>query len=152
MTVVVNTHTNAVTTYAGIAANSACVFNGVVLLATADGIVALEGNDDAGAPISASVTSGVSELGAETIKRVVTGIAGYRAAGDIELTLVADGHNESTYVLQPRRLDDPHAARVKFGRGAKGRYWQWTLANRDGAAFSLDSLSLDAQALSRKLA
>jgi hypothetical protein len=150
--VVVNTHTNAVTTYAGVNANSACMFAGAALAATAQGIVALEGDTDMGNPISASLTSGVSDFGESAIKRVVTGLAGYRADGDMELTLVADGHHEAIYRLLPRRLDDPHATRVKFGRGAKGRYWQWTLSNRDGAGFSLDSLALDVQALRRHAA
>lgn len=150
--IALNPHLSAVTTYSGITANSAANFGGETLLATAAGIISLDGDTDLGAPIAASVSSGISDLGGEPVKRVVSGIAGYRAAGDVELTLVADGHHESTYVLQPRRLDDPHAARVKFGRGAKGRYWQWRFANRDGAAFAVDSLTLDAQALSRKLA
>jgi hypothetical protein len=150
--VVVNTHTNAVTTYAGISANSACMFNGIALLATDAGIVALQGDTDLGAPIAASVTGGVTDFGDEHIKRVLTGIAGYRADGDVELTLTADGHHEAVYRLLPRRIGEQHATRVKFGRGAKGRYWQWRLTNRDGAGFALDSLALDVQPLGRKLA
>lgn len=150
--VVVNTHTSAVTEYAGVDANSGCMFAGSVLLATADGIVALEGDTDLGAPIAAAITSGISDLGEEHVKRILTGTVGYRAAGDMELALVADDHHESIYRLLPRRLDDPHATRVKFGRGAKGRYWQWTLSNRDGAGFSLDRLALDVQALGRRVA
>jgi hypothetical protein len=150
--VVVNTHTNAVSTYAGIDANSGCMFAGAALLATADGIVALQGDTDLGAPITAQVVSGVSDLGAAQIKRIVTGYAGYRAEGDVELTLTADGHHEAVYAMEPRRIGDQHATRVKFGRGARGRYWQWKLANRDGAAFSLDSLALDVEAISRKVA
>jgi hypothetical protein len=151
MTVVVNTHTNAVTTYEGITANSACMFAGVALMATAAGIVALEGDTDLGAPIAASVTSGVVDFSDSAIKRVLTGLAGYRADGDIELTLIADGHHEAVYRLQPRRIGEQHATRVKFGRGASGRYWQWKLTNRDGAGFSLDTLALDVQALGRKV-
>lgn len=147
--VVVNTHTSATTTYTGIDANSACAFAGETLAATSAGIVALAGDSDLGAPIAASLTSGVADFSDSAIKRVVAGLAGYRADGDMELTLIADGHHEAIYRLLPRRLDDPHATRVKFGRGAKGRYWQWKLANRDGAAFALDALTLDVQALSR---
>lgn len=151
MTVVVNTHTNAVTTYEGITANSACVFNGVVLLATGAGIVALEGDTDLGAPIAAELTSGVVDFGDSHSKRILAGYAGYRAEGDVELTLIADGHHEAIYRLQPRRIGEQHATRVKFGRGASGRYWQWKLANRDGAGFALDALALDVVALGRKV-
>lgn len=149
--VALNTHTRAVSTYDGLAYNSLAEFNGMVLAATASGIVALTGDNDQGAPIVAQVAGGVSDLGAPQFKRVLAGYVGYRAAGTLDLTMVTDEHHEYVYKLEPRRLDQIHASRVKFGRGVEGRYWQWKLANRDGADFALDALTLDATALSRRL-
>jgi hypothetical protein len=149
--IALNTHNRAVSTYDGLAFNSMTQFNGLVLAATAAGIVALTGDTDQGSPITATVTTGISDLGAEPIKRVLAGYVGYRAAGDLELTMITDEHDEYVYRLEPRRLDQLHAARVKFGRGAEGRYWQWKLTNRGGADFALDTLSLDAQTLSRRV-
>ena len=61
-----------------------------------------------------------------------------------EVTLITDQHHEYSYVLHPRQdAADLHASRVKFGRGVKGRYWQWKLANRNGADFDIDMLTLD---------
>lgn len=149
--IALNTHTRAVSTYDGLAFNSMTQFNGLVLAATASGIVALAGDTDLGQPIAAGISAGVSDLGAEPIKRVLAGYVGYRANGALELTMVADGHHEYVYRLEPRRLGDLHASRVKFGRGAEGRYWQWKLNNRDGADFALDALTLDAAVLSRRV-
>lgn len=149
--VALNTHTRAVSTYDGLGFNSLTEFNGLVLAATASGIVALTGDTDNGAPITAQVVGGVSDLGAPQFKRVLAGYVGYRAAGALDLTMVTDEHHEYVYKLEPRRLDQIHASRVKFGRGVEGRYWQWKLANRDGADFSLDALTLDAAALSRRV-
>lgn len=149
--VVLNTRTRAVTTYAGLAPNSLGHFAGLTLMATNAGIVALAGDTDLGLPIAARVDGAVSDLGEDHLKRIVAGYVGYRAAGEIELTLIADGHHEYVYRLVPRRLDQPHASRVKFGRGAAGRYWQWKLANRGGAAFALDALSFSTDVLARRV-
>lgn len=149
--VVVNTRLKAATTYSGLAFNSLATFNGLVLAATADGIVALTGGTDDGTPIDARVAGGVSDFGSAQRKRVLAGYVGYRTGGDLELTLISDEHHEYVYTLQPRNLDALHTSRVKFGRGATGKYWQWKLSNRNGADFALDSVSLDAANLSRKV-
>lgn len=143
--IVVNTKLKGVTLYRGLAANSFAQFAGVTLAATPAGIVALTGDTDLGQPIAARFASGVTDFDEERLKRVLTGYVGYRAAGELELTLITDQHHEYIYALQPRqRPADLHAARVKFGRGVDGRYWQWAIANRDGADFDLDMLGLHA--------
>lgn len=149
--VVMNTHTRAVTEYDGPRPNSMCWFNDLVLMATEDGIVALSGGTDLGEDIAASATGAVSDFGDDHQKRILCGYVGYRADGDLELTMIADTHQEYVYTLEPRLLDDQHASRVKFGRGVAGRYWQWKLANRDGANFALDALTLVGDALSKRV-
>jgi hypothetical protein len=149
--IVLNTHTKAVSNYAGLAFNSLAQFNGLLLAATSGGIVALIGEDDDGSPIAAMLASGVSDLKAEQFKRVLAGYVGYAAGGDLELTMITDSHHEYVYALQPNQLAQEHAARVKFGRGVDGRYWQWRLANRLGADFALDALTLDATMLTRRI-
>lgn len=142
---------NAVTTYSGADFNSLCSFNGLLLAASSTGIYALTGDSDAGLPITAVLASGVADFQSEQFKRVLAGYAGYSADGDLELTIATDGARQHVYALTPRRPGVLHAARVKFGRGVDGRYWQWRLSNRAGAAFALDALTLDAVALSRRI-
>jgi hypothetical protein len=150
--ITLNTKTNAVSTYSNGSFNSLCTFNGVVLAATSTGIVALMGDTDQGVNINASLSSGVSDFKSEQMKRVLCGYVGYRAAGNMELTLITDEHHEHIYAIEPRQLGtDIHPTRVKFGKGVTGRYTQWKWENKAGADFQLDSLSLDVQQLSRKI-
>lgn len=148
--VAVNTRTQAVSTYQDLDFNSLTSFNGMVLAATADGIVALSGDTDRGAPIAANMASGVTSMESDQFKRVLCGYAGYSATGNLELTLITDTHHEYVYSLVPEQVGQLHAARVKFGRGVDGRYWQWKLANKAGAHFALDKLTLEVSALSRR--
>lgn len=147
---VLNPRTRAVTEYDGPAANSLAWFNGEVLAATADGIMALRGDTDAGAPIAASMTSGRLDFGSDHAKRLSAGYCGYRADGALTLSLAADNGAASRYPLAPRGAG-LHPNRTLFGRGARGRYWQWTLANSDGAAFAVDALAFDADVLARRV-
>lgn len=151
-TLTLNTRTQAAATHTNLAFNSLAQFAGLTLAATPEGIVALLGDTDQGTPIDARITSGLSDLGSEQMKRVLCGYVGYRAAGGMDLTLVTDQHHEVVYRLDPRQdTADLHASRVKTARGVAGRYWQWTLANADGQAFELDRLTFDAEKLSRRV-
>lgn len=148
--VVLNPRVAAVTLYQGIGANSFANFAGVTLAATEDGIVALVGQDDDGVPIAAHVLAGISDFGSQQMKRVLSAYVGYRAGGDMELTMVTDQHHEYIYRLAPRQHAlRIHGARVKLGRGVNGRYWQWRLANVDGASFDMGALRLSFDPLSR---
>lgn len=138
---VLNTRTRALSQYAGLSPNSIARFGGVTLMATADGIVALAGNDDQGQPIAAHFTTGTSDLGLPEMKRVPMAYVGYRASGDMEMTLISDDHHEHVYALLPRHVQDrQHASRVKFGKGVSAMYWQFKAANVDGADFAFDRI------------
>ncbi len=151
-TIALNTRIKAVTTYDGVAFNSYANFAGVTLAASADGIVALVGDDDLGVAIDAYALSGVSDYNNEAFKRILTGYVGYRAAGDLELTLITDEHHEYIYRLEPRQgAESIHASRVKFGRGVDGKYWQWRIANVNGGAFQIDSLTFNPAELKRRV-
>lgn len=149
--IVLNTRTNAVTNYSEVTFNSLCSFNGVILAATDAGIVALTGQDDAGEAISARLKVGATNFGSSAQKRVLAGYVGYRASGELQITMITDDHHEFIYRLEPRQTADVlHPSRVKFGRGVKGVYSQWQLENVDGADFELNSLILDVDTLTRR--
>lgn len=148
--ITVNTRTNAVTNYSGVKFNSLCQFGDVVLAATADGLVALTGNTDNGVSIPAHLTTGPTDFTSPQVKRVAAGYIGYRADGNLELTMITDERLSYTYTLLPRQTT-LHPSRTIFGRGVKGRYWQWKLANVAGADFTLDDLSLDVAPVARRV-
>jgi hypothetical protein len=150
--VVLNTRLKGVVRYDGVAANSFAQFAGMQLAATGDGIVALMGDTDLGAPIAASIVSGTSDLSVPQRKRIEAGYVGYRSQGEMEMTLITDEHHEYTYRLVPRQIPDAiHSTRVKFGRGVDGNYWAWKLANVNGGRFDLASMQLNVNPLARSV-
>jgi hypothetical protein len=150
--IMLNTRLKGVTRYDGLAANSFARFANLTLAASADGIVALMGDTDVGAPIEAGIVAGTSDMGQASRKRIEAAYVGYRSDNEMELTLITDEHHEYTYRLTPRQQGDRlHGTRVKFGRGVDGRYWQWKLANTAGAKFELASIDLNVAPLARSV-
>lgn len=148
---VLETESTRLTTYSHFNFNSLTEFNGVFLGANADGIYALSGGKDDVAEIAATVRFGVTDMKEQRLKRLVSAYVGYRADGEMTLTVTTDEDSEYQYTLAPRHLDNLHPSRVKLGRGARARYFQVALQNRDGADFELDQLTLDTAVLSRRL-
>jgi len=64
--------------------------------------------------------------------------------------MITDERLSYTYTLAPRQAE-LHPSRTIFGRGVKGRFWQWKLANVAGADFTLDDLSLDVAPVARRV-
>lgn len=148
---VLETESTRLTTYSNFNFNSLTEFNGVFLGANADGIYALSGDTDDLAEIASTVRFGIPDFKEQRLKRLTAAYVGYRADGEMTLTVTTDEDNEYQYTLAPRHLDNLHPSRVKLGKGAKGRYFQLALQNRDGTNFELDQLALDADVLSRRL-
>lgn len=148
---VLETESTRLTTYSNFAFNSLAEFNGVCLGANADGIYALSGERDALAAIAATVRPGVTDFNEARLKRLTGAYVGYRADGELTLIVTTNEDDEYQYTLAPRQVAGLHPSRVKLGKGAKARYFQLTLQNRDGGDFELNQLALDAQVLSRRV-
>jgi hypothetical protein len=146
---VMNTSNAALTTYSHHAFNSLAIWQGLTLAAGESGIVTLGGDADSGSAIVARVQGAITDFGANQLKRIVSGHVGYRSDGDLDLTLIADDHAEYRYVLEAASGHDLRGNRVKCGRGAEGRYWQFRIENRDGGNFSFDDLTLIPELTSR---
>lgn len=139
---VLNPRIRAVTTYDNSPFNSGCRAFGATLIACADGIVALTGDDDNGEPIAALLESGKSDLGSDRIKFVPYAYIGYEASGNLLLTVTTDDGESIQYALEPREDSNLGASRTKLARGVKGRFWQWLLENEDGARFDINDFTL----------
>ncbi len=148
---VMNTRTNAVTRYSSVPFNSFANFGGVTLGAGPDGIMVLDGEDDAGTPIEAYAEGGVSDFGSKYVKKVPSGYAGYRTTGTLRITLTTDEDQQYEYDLEPRSGPNIHTSRVKFGRGVEGVYWQWRADNVDGSDFDFEHLRLLVEETSRTI-
>lgn len=140
--------------YQGFNFNSFAEIGGRYYGAADDGLYLLEGADDAGAPIDASIKTMVIDFGSAQQKRVRAAYLGYTASGKLLLKVRAvDGGElkEYWYEAQDLSAQAPREQMVRIGRGLKSRYWQFELANVDGADFELDALELYPVVLNRRV-
>ena len=101
----------------------------------------MRGDTDLGAEIAAEVLSGVTDFGSEHLKRMQAAYLGYRG-GNMTLTMIGEDGREYVYAVAPRTIDRLGPSRVALGKGLWYRYWQWKLANRSGADFDLERMTM----------
>lgn len=121
--------------------------DGVLLGAGAGGLYRLDADTFAGSPISAQFTTGLDALGDDSSKHMRMVYAGARVSRvDALQVTVHDVTNGRvalhTYPFEDRAGDDIAAQRAKIGRGMKSVRWQFTIGNRNGADFSIESTSV----------
>jgi len=152
---VVNTEGNKpISEYTDYPFNSFCELGGVYYGAAEDGLYRLDGGDDAGEPISASIMTMMTDFNSTKMKRVPTAYVGYTADGKMVLRVraVSGGElREHWFTATHRTADAPREQVIKLGRGIRSRYWQFELANVDGADFEIDKLELYPVFLNRRV-
>lgn len=115
----------------------------------ADGLYLLEGEDDDGTPIKASIGLGMMDFGTSALKRIANCYIGLSSSGTAYLKVIA---NDEEYIYAVRR-DDPYMAtqRVDIGKGIRANYMTFELYNSDGCDFELSSVDFAAVALDRRI-
>lgn len=121
--------------------NSYALFNGVVLAAGSGGIVALgvQAQDNA-TNIDALVRVGKSDYGTSHLKRVPRLYTGLSADGPMLFRTITSETGTRTYRLPYNHVVGYQQRRVPIGKGPKARYWQYEIANEDGADFSIQDI------------
>jgi len=151
-TYVINTITNALSTYESFPFNSFAEINGKYYRAGPSGLFELVGDKDNGVDnISATISTGQDHFASEMQKRVSDFFIGMRAAGDITLRVMVDENDPLEYTLSPLDIETLKQRRTLIGKGAKGKYWQFELSNVDGCDFDFDSFNVAVVPLSRRL-
>lgn len=153
---VTNTLTNSVTEYVDYNFNSFASFAGLSLAAGPGGLYEVEsGNVDEESPLTTPIASlvefGITDFGAEFQKRISDFYMAMRSDGDITLYVKVDENEPYEYTLSPLDIATLKQRRTLIGKGAKGKYWQFSLANVDGADFDFDTMNVAAVPLSRRL-
>lgn len=151
----VNVNTGAVTTYDNFNINSFARLDGKFYGMTDAGLVELTGDTDNGVAIDATIKLGTSELSTDTVavdtlKRLPTIYLGVNTAGDMALSVTANGLT-NTYTLAAATSASLHTGRLLLGKGVASRYWDFELTNVAGADFTLDSITLYPVALGRRI-
>lgn len=138
-----NLRTSAVTEYENYHFNSMTLVGGRAYGAREDGVYRLEGDTDDGVPIDAFVRTGVLDL--DSLSRVVKAWIGLTSNGEMVLKTITtdDGKKkEHWYTMTRRPQGAPVESRFNPAKGVTSTFWQWELANVDGAYFELDMLKV----------
>lgn len=140
--------------YENYAFNSFAKIEGKYYGATDEGIFLLEGADDDGQAIQARLSTLYMDFGTSVQKRIKTAYIGYKADGQLVLKVrsIDQGRvKESWFAATPANAAGPSTARIGIGQGLRSTYWQFELANVDGADFELSTLELMPLTLSRRV-
>jgi hypothetical protein len=139
----INLTTGAVSKYTGY--NFTVISNGYGC--SADGISTLSGSTDNDVAIAASVTSGKFSF-SDAYKSRVTDA--YIEVDGGALTFTAETDNGSVAYKIPK-TNKLETVKTNMARGAKGRLWQFTLANKTGSAAIVADTELVVEVLSRRI-
>jgi hypothetical protein len=151
---VVNTESGAPSEYRNWNFDSMCRLGDRYYGASESGLFRLDGDDDAGDPIEASVRTGDLDFGSPNIKRPLTAHIGYTAAGDmvLKVTVTHEGkRSEFWYRCKNPVRGTATEAKLPLGRGLASRRWQFELVNTAGADFDFESITLQMLELGRRL-
>lgn len=138
--------------YTGYAFTSFFFFQGDYYGVASDGIYKLEGSDDAGEAIQPVAMFGVSNLGADKVKRLdsVYPEVISDAAGAISVTVSVDGSAEQTFSGSVQEAVTA-PVRCKISRGLSGRYWQIGVGCTTDGKLEITSLRAVTVPLSRRV-
>jgi len=115
--------------------------------ANGSGLYTLSGSNDGGNPISAFIQTGKTDFKDARLKRITDYYIGMEG-GELDLTVAAE-NGEITY--RTSETTQMETDKLNLARGAKGRYWQFKLANVLGSSATVDDQSLEIETLSRKI-
>ena len=152
ITVSMHTERQALTLYTNFPFNSFCQFDGKVYGASDTGLFELTGTTDNGVAIPAIITGGVSDFGDSHLKVVDRVHVGYRTDGEIAFSITQHDDGQTyRYPLPSNGASGVFGRRVPFGRGLRARYFQWSVANVNGADMKIDSIEFSVRPYGRRI-
>lgn len=157
--IAMNTANQAITNYNNYGFSSFAKFNGVYYGANENGLYQLEGDDDNGTPIAATIRTVLSAFNTTWLKRLESCYLGLlRLNGTVPSPAVLsvkpfDKTNVlgAAQTLSSTTSGGSKVDRVKFGKGLQSNYWGVEISNVDGVDFSLDSIELRVATVRRRL-
>lgn len=121
-----------------------------------DGLYLLEGADDDGTQIKATVRSALTEMGRIGIKQILMAYLYYKSDGQLVfkvLTTSPEGQKEvHWFLLEGRTADAFREDRVPdIGQGIEGNYFAFEITNLEGADFEFDKTRVLPFVLTRRV-
>lgn len=146
---VVNVENAGSTRYEGYGFNSFAKIDGRYYGCREDGVYMLEGDDDAGVPISAMVSFGKQDFGGSVLKRVSNAYIGASSTGKLYLRTIVEGA-EYTYVARDSN-EHMQTQRIDLGKGLRANWFEFELYNAGGDDFELASVEFVAVPTNRRI-
>ena len=155
LVMVVNTQTDAVSTYENFPFNSFCEIGGVYYGASASGVSQIDvGDTDAGTSIAAGLSTGLLDFKESHLKRVIDAYMTLRTTGGLTLaTTVDEAARYSTVrtTMVPQGTAALMQRRVPMSKGLQGKLWQFELHNVAGADFDFGHLGVNVAPSARRV-
>jgi len=146
---VVNIDTGASSQYEDYGFNSFFNRGGETYGVASDGIYRLDGDDDVGINIEALAEFGKSDFGASFKRKIPYVYLGIGSSGSMYLKVNSDGEE---YVYEMRNNSETmENHRVDVGKGLEGNYWNFTLINKNGSDFDMDTIQFEPIISSRRI-
>lgn len=129
--------------------NSFARIGGKYYGANEDGLFLLEGGDDAGTPIHASIDLGRLDFKTAEKKTISQCYLGMAADGNLVLKVIAEGKE---YLYKTRSFSpEMQQQRITTGKGLKTNYITAQFFNENGADFEIDSVRFFVADLTRRI-
>ena len=148
------TDSAAFTEYSNYPFNSLVMHNGKPYATAADGIYLLEGDDDAGDPIQASIKTKLTSFRRRAIKDCKAVYVGKNSDGVLVLKVTVEKAGELHEYWYKEKMGahaGMHTGRFTPQRGLRSTYWQFELANQDGEDFDIEDVTILYEVLSRRI-
>lgn len=148
-TLLLNTHNFAASQFFNHSANSAAMFGGKLLFATADGLYESGGDNDGyvdvdgmptPVPIAAHVVFPITNFGYQGQKSPRSMLIGGRFDGQMQVSITDE--NEVTQDYPSIEMDHESGTKLALRTDQRSRYLKTKIANVDGSDFSLESMEL----------
>lgn len=153
--IIMNTENAAVSEYDSFGFNSvARAGTNRYLACRPDGIHELGGDLDEATEIDAYFTTKMFDFESDMFKRMDRAYMGIRNDGSVILKTITrdrDGTKHENWYELEETSDVMRTQRVKVGKGLKSHYWQYSVTNKQGSDFDLDTIEFKPIILSRRV-
>lgn len=120
--------------------SSMCNFNGKQLGAGPAGLCEMGGDLDCGVAIDAWFVPVISDWGSSKPKRVRFIYLGYQCNGELTISVTGNNGEAIPYKIPCHAVGAQQRHRVTVSRSTQKRYWDFKVANVNGADFSIDAI------------
>ncbi|MCG6552564.1 MAG: hypothetical protein L7F77_09575 [Candidatus Magnetominusculus sp. LBB02] len=155
-----NINTGALTEYTAYDFNGFCQWGDSYFAEGEGGIYILGAETDDGVPISCSIKTSITELknargrDESSIKRVPQVHTVVKTPSPFVFKAITDDGLEHSYLsefTEAARTDSTSPTKIKLGKGARGRYWQFAIENTAGAPLEIEQFEPEVAALERRV-